>query len=493
MTLARAALAAGNAAEAHARFGRVVAYAGEADAEMRHIGLAGQQMTAKRGPEAPPAENVAPLHAEARTLAAEGRIEEAILGIRRALASGSEMEASRDLLHRLKATLVMPGPRIMPGIGKVEVRISKGVWRYIPDKPKRMALVISIPHIACFDAEDALLDNHGSWEIRQVVRSLLAAGFIVDATQNNGPVLPEPVPDYDLAYSLHGMIATIAERLPKRTLKVVWLTGSSPDYQNRREVERIAALAARGRPGYQGCRQADAVNDLAAIDLADRCVILGNERTRSTFKPEHQAKMTRLMPTASRLMPVSPATARQSPPEFLWMGGGGAVLKGLDLILEAFATLPELVLHVVGFPAEEPDFDRLYETELYRLGNVQLHGFLRPSGPEFAAILARSSAVIAPSASEGASTSVATCLAAGLFPIVSDDTGLDYDAGMSIRLTALSAEAIAQAVRAVAGMPPARLAALRNAIRAKAEPLFSRPRFAADVDRLVQDWIAAIR
>jgi glycosyltransferase involved in cell wall biosynthesis len=491
--LGRIDLDAGAAAAANTRFGRLAALATEAEAEMRRIGLTGQQMTAAPRPMTPHIGDTAPLISEARRLADGGRLEEAILCARRALASGNEMEASRDLLHRLRTQLTSPGPRIMPGIGKVDLHILKDIWRYVPAQPERMALAISIPYIPCLDPEDVLLDNHGPWEVRQVVRSLLAAGFVVDVTQNTGPALPDPVPDYDLAYSLHGLIALIADRLPARTLKVLWLTGSNPGYNNRRELERIAALEKRGRTGYRACRQCDATNDLIALGLADRCVILGNEHTGSTFDAEHRAKMTRLMPTSSRLMPVPPVTACDGQPEFLWLGGGGAVLKGLDLILEAFAEMPELTLHVVGFPAEEPEFDRLYETELYRLGNVRLHGFLRPSGPEFAAILARSSVVIAPSASEGASTSVATCLAAGLFPIVSDDTGLDYGEGLSIRLSEMSVEAIMRAVRAVTAMPPARLAALRGAIRAKAEPLFSRARFAADVDALVQDWIKAIR
>ena len=33
---------------------------------------------------------------------------------------------------------------------------------------------------------------------------------------------------------------------------------------------------------------------------------------------------------------------------FLWFGGGGAILKGLDLVVETFASLPHLQLSIIG-------------------------------------------------------------------------------------------------------------------------------------------------
>lgn len=493
LALGRAALDAGDTAGAQTRFSRVAAVATDAEAEMRRIGVAGQAMTRPRSPLASTADRAQPLIAEAERLAADQRVEEALACLRRALPLVEDLDTARALLRTLKSRLTAPGSRLMPGIGPVELRVEGEVWRYLPEKPKASALVISVPHLPALDQDDPALDNHGPWEVRQVARSLLAAGIAIDVTHFRDARLPATVPDYDLAYSLHGALAAIAGRLPARTLKVLWLTGSSPDYQNRRERERIAALAARGRTGYAPNRQVDVATELKAMDLADRCVILGNEHTLSTFQPAHRAKMVRLMPTASRLLPLPPISPRSEPPEFLWLGGGGAVLKGLDLVLEAFAAMPDLTLHVVGFPAEEPDFERLYEHELYRLPNIRLHGFLRTSGPEFAAILARTSALLAPSASEGAATSVATCLVAGLFPIVSDDTGLDYDEALAIHLHEPTVEGIIQAARNLAGMPPARLAALRRALQAKAAALFSRERFARDLDAQVQDWIRTTR
>jgi len=470
--LCAAAQAAGDTAAATLRSGRLGVFFGEPMVAPVTVNAAG----------------AAPLLVAAQRLAASRRFEDALGCVRRALKLTDDLAGTRDLLERLKAQLFTAGPRLMPGIGVVDLRPEGEVWRLVPEKADRIALVVSVPRLAILDQDDPYLDNHGPWETRQVVRGLLAAGYTVDVTHIHNPQLPPVVPDYDVAMSVHGPVMSLAERLSASTLKVAWLTTSSPDYQNRREHERIAAMTARGREGYAASRQLDVENDLAVLEWADRCIFLGNQHTLATFPAAYHAKMTGLVPTASRLSVLPPIELLQGPPEFVWMGGGGSVLKGLDIALEAFVTMPEFLLHVVGSAAEEPDFNRLYGEELYRLPNIRLHGYQRTSSAELAAILARASFVIAPSASEGGSTSLATCLTAGLFPIVSDATGLDYEEGAVIRLRALTVEAIVEAVRLAAAMPVEQLATIRDAIRTKATALYGRDRYLRDLVAIVRSW-----
>ena len=44
---------------------------------------------------------------------------------------------------------------------------------------------------------------------------------------------------------------------------------------------------------------------------------------------------------------------------FLWFGGGGAILKGLDLVVETFASLPHLQLSIIGPSAYEKEFEEI--------------------------------------------------------------------------------------------------------------------------------------
>ncbi|HEU5114606.1 MAG TPA: glycosyltransferase, partial [Candidatus Paceibacterota bacterium] len=144
---------------------------------------------------------------------------------------------------------------------------------------------------------------------------------------------------------------------------------------------------------------------------------------------------------------------------FLWFGGGGAVHKGLDLVLEAFATLPNLTLHIVGPVAAEEDFVKAYEKEL-ALPNVHLHGrpkidangFMTIDGAPFSDIADACGALVYLSASEGTSGAVVQAMHAGLYPIITPESGIDSSAP-SIAIAHPSVESVAAAVRAFSSLP----------------------------------------
>jgi hypothetical protein len=55
------------------------------------------------------------------------------------------------------------------------------------------------------------------------------------------------------------------------------------------------------------------------------------------------------------------------------------VHKGLDLVLEAFADMPEYHLTVCGPIQKEQDFERAYYRELYQVPNIRrLAGLMSP-------------------------------------------------------------------------------------------------------------------
>jgi glycosyltransferase involved in cell wall biosynthesis len=60
---------------------------------------------------------------------------------------------------------------------------------------------------------------------------------------------------------------------------------------------------------------------------------------------------------------------------FLWFGSGGFIRKGLDLVLEAFAGMPEYHLTVCGPIEEERDFQQAFAKELYDTPNIHTLGW----------------------------------------------------------------------------------------------------------------------
>ena len=56
----------------------------------------------------------------------------------------------------------------------------------------------------------------------------------------------------------------------------------------------------------------------------------------------------------------------------MWLGGGGCILKGLDLVVDYFKEHPELTIHIVGSIEEE--FIKAYHHSFP--SNVIFHGFM---------------------------------------------------------------------------------------------------------------------
>jgi len=141
---------------------------------------------------------------------------------------------------------------------------------------------------------------------------------------------------------------------------------------------------------------------------------------------------------------------------FLWFGSHGLVHKGLDLVLEAFAQMPELSLTVVGPVQAEPDFIEAYQREL-ALPNVHVLGWLDTRSPQFGELLATHVGIVYPSCSEGGGGSVITCLHGGLIPVVTREASVDVE-DFGTELPEASVGAIVASVQDLAVRPVAELA-----------------------------------
>jgi glycosyltransferase involved in cell wall biosynthesis len=110
---------------------------------------------------------------------------------------------------------------------------------------------------------------------------------------------------------------------------------------------------------------------------------------------------------------------------FLWYGGTGALHKGLDLCIEAFRKLPELNLYIVGEPNSELyDF---YRADIEQGENIYYYGYLNKDSEEFREVCETCGFCIAPSCSEGQSTSVLTAMFAGMIPVCTKQNGIDLE------------------------------------------------------------------
>lgn len=317
------------------------------------------------------------------------------------------------------------------------------------------------------------------WESREIARIFTVLGYDVESIYwgNNRFV---PSKEYAIVFDICHNLARLSPVLGKDTIKILHCTGSDPFYQNEAEQKRVDAVNLRRNGQYVSKR---AVKDpelfRRSMIQADACSLIGNETTLRTYPEEFHGKTTLVPVSASDLGPnvKQPQLFVPAKREFLWFAGGGAVHKGLDLVLEVFAKNRDLTLNVVGNVAVEEDFLAMYRRELMELENIRYHGALEPAGATFATILKDSFCFIAPFCSESISTAVATCLQAGLYPIISRDTGATLPRGCGIYLDTCEISEIEEAVRTVTNMQAGLLREQIGRIQLDALESYSRVNF----------------
>jgi glycosyltransferase involved in cell wall biosynthesis len=140
----------------------------------------------------------------------------------------------------------------------------------------------------------------------------------------------------------------------------------------------------------------------------------------------------------------------------MWFASRGMVHKGLDLVLEAFAELPEYQLTVIGPVEDEPEFVNLYRRELYHTPNIRCAGWLDKGNKQFKEVLDQSVGHIFTSCSESGATGVFETMVGGVIPIVTYESSVDVE-DYGIFLKDSSIEEIKEGVKMVAAMPASEL------------------------------------
>lgn len=298
-------------------------------------------------------------------------------------------------------------------------------------------------------AESEVSPSHTHyWECRHMAKSYAAAGFTVDVIDfaDNSFV---PQKDYDILVSARTNLERLAKHLGENCLKIAHLDTAHFLTHNANATQRLLEIRDRHRVSLRSNRM---VEDNWAIEAADLGCVLGNEFTANSYA--FAGKAIHRIPLSSVLQfdwqdDKSFAECRDT---FIWFGSGGFAHKGLDLVLDAFAELPQLKLVVCGPIDQEPRFVRAFEERMYQTANIETIGWIDVTSRAFDDLRRRVVATIYPSCSEGGGGSVITCMHAGLIPIVTPEASVDVGA-TGIVLEQASVEAIRDAALSISGEP----------------------------------------
>lgn len=301
----------------------------------------------------------------------------------------------------------------------------KGVVRLFPKEKAQGTIVISYiiwPFEEGMNSPKAR-GHTNAFEVIAMAEAYRGLGYNIEIVDHNNCSY-QPPKDCSLIIDLHGQLERWNSPLSEKCIRVLHATGAHWLTANQAELRRLTAIQDRHGVALMPRRQ---VAPSRSSELADQIVVLGNEYTVNSFA--FAKKPIIRIPLSSAYEFAWPqgrdfSTAKKN---FLWLGSYGMVHKGLDLVLEAFAQMPELSLTICGRPEKEKDFYQLYEKELTCTPNIHLYGWMDMRSPQFLEIAKTHAGIIYPSCSEGGGGSVIHCMHAGMVPLCTYEASVDLN------------------------------------------------------------------
>lgn len=343
-------------------------------------------------------------------------------------------------------------------------------------------------HAFFANGDDPLLTKHSNrWESWQIAKTFVDLGYRVDVINENNDRFV-PTKDYSVFVGNRINFHRLTSLLNDDCIKILHLDTAHWLVNNMAEGRRLELL--QRRRGFVLLPQRNIVPNLA-IEHAAYATILGNEFTIGTYEYANKP-LFRVPISAPTVYPWQDDKDFDGVRKrFLWLGSEGFVHKGLDLVLEAFAQMPDHHLTVCGPIQTDKGFQNAYWHELYKTPNICTIGWVDVSSPKFLDIVKDCVGIVFPSCSEGGGGGVITCLHAGLIPIVSHEASVDVDESRGLILRESSVEEIKASVQNLSALPAQQLASMSKRNWEFARTNHTRETFAANYSRVISEIMAA--
>jgi len=345
-------------------------------------------------------------------------------------------------------------------------------------------LISYIPDDVLKAEEDVSASHTHYWECRQMAKSFVAAGFNVDVVDfADDRFIPQK--SYDVLVSARTNLERLAKHVPDHCVKIAHLDTAHFLTNNANALDRLRRVRDQHKVSLRSTRM---VENNWAIEAADMGCVLGNAFTEHSYrfaeKPIHRIPLSSVR-QYDWLADKDFNACRNT---FLWFGSGGFAHKGLDLVIDAFAELPDHRLLICGPLDLEPRFIKAFERPMYHSDNIETIGWIDVTSPEFTAIRQRTVATVYPSCSEGGGGSVITCMHAGLIPVVTPEASVDVGDFGTV-LQEASVQAVRDAMLELSELPAADLEQRARSAWEYARANHTRGKFADAYDQFVREVV----
>lgn len=230
---------------------------------------------------------------------------------------------------------------------------------------------------------------------------------------------------YDLLIGFGSAFANSFLEMNFKGKRILHMTGANLNFSNQAEAWRARQLKERRGVLLAPRREAYWPWMFSAIN-SDAIFVLGNSWTVSTYDGLNEKVFRLPVPFVSPKISTIERDFETIRKRFCWFAGSGALHKGLDLILDAIDQLgDDFHLDVCGPIEQETDFLRLYDKSIFANPRVSFHGFIDVASQKMENLMLTNAFVVFPSCSEGGGSSVITCMAAGLIPVVTKEASVE--------------------------------------------------------------------
>lgn len=330
--------------------------------------------------------------------------------------------------------------KIIGILKKVFARLFGLEYRYISKTKdaKGWVYISYIPEVFYNLWNDKYMNGHQSrQEMVQMVSVFNKMGYNVYVSNHSNYSLPDI--DVKLIFGIEPGYVYAAEKY-KNAKRIYYATGAYYGHQNKSIKDRTDAFNLKYHTNYPYQRL---VNEVGHLECADEILQIGSKFTIDTYPEKYKALITTIHQSSTINVNTDFKIKYAHENEYMWIGGGGSILKGLDLIFEYFIMNTSKVVHIIGTIDDE--FMQIYQDRM--TSNIHIHGFMNLNLPEFATLACRCNYLIYPSCTEGGCPgAVISAMAYGLIPIVSKWAAFDEIEGLGYLLSNLSLRSISTAI-----------------------------------------------
>jgi glycosyltransferase involved in cell wall biosynthesis len=264
-------------------------------------------------------------------------------------------------------------------------------------------------------------NNHSNHQECYIIAKILEElEFNVDVINwDNTTFLP--CKNYELVIDNHNNLERLFTYFNENTTKIYHATNSFWLYQNSVEYSRYYEFFVKTGIPILPPRLMTPGNSAL---YADGILMFGNEFTEETYgvyrNKVHHLPMS-VTVEAEEMKERDFQTAKR---KFIWLNSHGALLKGLDMVIEVFLMMPELELYICGNMDRDTIFLKAIQDQLKSAPNIKIEGWVDVKSEKFKKLAIECAWVISLSFSEGGGGSTLNCMAKGLIPLISKSSSI---------------------------------------------------------------------